>query len=285
MKTATSLLGFAVAVLMAVGFSGHATAQDILQQVTKESTLSKIKERGVLQVGHGSFVPWSFRSIEGKYVGFEIDVGRKLAEDMGVEYQNLPTAWDGLIPALISGKMDLIIGGMSPTPKRALTVNFSNSYSPSLHQGFIANKKLTQNMAKLEDFNRPDVTIATRRGTTAEDAARRYLPKATHRLFDDEAMSIQEVLNGSAHGIFSSEPKPTFWEKEFSDQLHKPFGNRPFSEGPGAAIGVRQGDFDMLTYVNNWINWRSAGGFIPERFDYWFGTIEWYELDPSKKKN
>ncbi len=282
MKLAKSLLGIAVAAFVAVGLAGNVTAQDLLQQITKESGLTKIKQRGVLRVGHGSFVPWSFRSLEGKYVGYEIDVGRKLAEDMGVKYENLPTAWDGLIPALISGKMDLIIGGMSPTPKRALTINFSRSYTPALQQGFASNTKLTKGMKKLEEFNNPGITIASRRGTTAEDAAKKYLPKATHRLFDDDAMAFQEVLNGNAHGVFSSEPKPTFWALEFKDQVMKPFGNRPFSENPGAAIGIRQGDSDLLAYVNNWVNWRKSGGFIQDRFDYWFGSVKWYGLKPKK---
>jgi polar amino acid transport system substrate-binding protein len=284
MKLAKSLLGLAVVAFVAVGFTAQVSAQTKVQsQVAKDSVLTEVKKRGTLNVGHGSFVPWSFRSTEGAYVGFEIDIGRKLAEDMGVKYNNVPTAWDGIIPALLSGKFDVILGGMSPTPKRALTVSFTDSYSPALHQGFLANTKLSSGMKNLEDFNKPSVSIASRRGSTAEDAAKRHLPKAKHRLFDDDAMAVQEVLNGNAHGIFSSEPKPTFWALEYSDTVLKPFGNRPFSENPGAAVAVRQGDSVMLTYVNNWINWRKSGGFIQDRFDYWFGSIEWYKLDPKKQ--
>ena len=282
MKLAKTLLGIAVVAFVAVGFTAQVSAQKIQQQITKDSALTEIKKRGVLRVGHSSFVPWSFLSTEGKFIGFEIDVGRKLAEDMGVEYGNIPTAWDGIIPALLSGKFDIILGGMSPTPKRALTVSFSNSYSPALHQGFISNIKLSTGMKTLEDFNKSSVTIASRRGSTAEDAAKRHLPKAQHRLFDDDSMAVQEVLNGNAHGIFSSEPKPTFWGKEYSDTLSKPFGNRPFSENAGAGVAVRQGDTVLLTYVNNWINWRKSGGFIQDRFDYWFGSIEWFKMDPKR---
>jgi len=284
MRLAKTLLGLAVAAFVAVGLMGQASAEKIQQQAAKDSVLTEVKKRGVLNVGHGSFVPWSFRSVEGEYVGFEIDIGRKLAEDMGVKYNNIPTSWDGIIPALLAGKFDIILGGMSPTPKRALTVSFSNSYSGGLHQGFIVNKTLSAGLKNLDDWNNTKVTIVTRRGSTAEDAAKSHLPKATHRLFDDDAMAIQEVLNGNAHGMFSSEPKPTFWAKEFSDKLVKPFGNRPFSEGPGAAIAVRQGDSVMLTYANNWINWRKTGGFIQDRFDYWFGSIEWFKMDPKRAK-
>ena len=282
MRLAKLLLGSAVAAFMAAGLTAQASAQGIQQQITKDSVLTEIKKRGVLNVGHSTFVPWSFRSVKGEFVGFEIDVGRKLAEDMGVKYNNVPTAWDGIIPALLAGKFDLIVGGMSPTPKRALTVSFSVPYSNPLHQGFAANMKLVTGMKTLDEFNKPTITIVSRRGSTAEDAAKKHLPKATHRLFDDDAMAIQEVLNGNAHAIFSSEPKPTFWLKENPDAIIKPFGNRAFSDNSGAGVAVRQGDGVLLTYVNNWISWRRAGGFIQERFDYWFGTIDWAALDPKR---
>lgn len=282
MNITKTVAGIATAAFVALGLVAQTSAKSLQSQMSAESTLTEIKKRGVLNVGHGSFVPWSFRSIKGEYIGFEIDVGKKLAADMGVKYNNVPTSWDGIIPALLAGKFDIILGGMSPKPKRALTVSFSDSYSPSLHQGFVANRKLVANLKTLKDFNNPKVTIVSRRGATAEDAAKKHMPKATHRLFDDDAMAVQEVLNGKAHGIFSSEPKPTFWSKENPDALVKPFGNRPFSSGPGAGVAVRQGDVVLLTFVNNWINWRGSQGWIQDRFDYWFGSIDWFKLDPKR---
>jgi len=277
-----TFFGFAVAAFVAVGFVAQSSAQDLQKQIAKESTLTAIKKRGVLNVGHSTFVPWSFRSVKGEFVGFEIDMGKKLAADMGVKYNNVPTAWDGIIPALLAGKFDLIVGGMSPTPKRALTVSFSVPYSNPLHQGFAANKKLIAGLNSMEDYNNSSITIVSRRGSTAEDAAKQYLPKATHRLFDDDAMALQEVLNGNAHAVFSSEPKPSFWTLENADTLIKPFGDKAFSDNSGAGVAVRQGDSVLLTYVNNWISWRRAGGFIQERFNFWFGTLDWAALDPKR---
>jgi polar amino acid transport system substrate-binding protein len=277
MGVVAGVMGLAIA-----AWPEEASAQKIQQQIAGDSLLAEIKKRGVLNVGHGSFVPFAFRSVEGQYVGFEIDIFQKFADDMGVKFNNVPTSWDGIIPGLLAGKFDLI-SGMSPTPKRSLTVAFSNSYVPAFHQGFVTNRRLSTGLKTLEDFNNPKVTIVSRRGATAEDAAKKHLPKATHRLFDDDAIALQEVLNGNAHGIFSSEPKPTFWQKQFSDKLVKPFGNRPFSQGAGAGVAIRQGDFPMLTYINNWINWRVSGGFVQDRFDYWLGSIEWFKLDPKKQ--
>ena len=61
------------------------------------------------------------RDLNGELIGFELDVGRKLAEDMCVEVEFVPTAWDGIIPALVAGKFDVIISGMSVTPHHSAT--------------------------------------------------------------------------------------------------------------------------------------------------------------------
>ena len=90
--------------------------------------LASVKKRGVMRVGFSTFVPWAMQDKDGEFVGFEIDVARRLAKDMGVQVQFEPTQWSGIIPALLSGKFDIIIGGMSIQPARALKVNFSNPY-------------------------------------------------------------------------------------------------------------------------------------------------------------
>ena len=145
--------------------TGAAQAQDARQGVAADSVIEQIKARGSLIVGLSTFVPWAMLDKSGELIGYEIDVAKKLAEDMGVEVEFVPTAWDGIIPALISGRFDVIISGMSVTPQRNLTVNFTDPYAFSglriavsrEHEGAITS---------LEDMNRPDFTFALRRGAT-----------------------------------------------------------------------------------------------------------------------
>ena len=75
------------------------------------SVLDTIKERGVMKVGLGIFVPWAMKDKQGELVGFEIDVAKSIAEELGVEIEFIPTAWDGIIPALLAKKFDIIISG------------------------------------------------------------------------------------------------------------------------------------------------------------------------------
>ncbi|CAN0602815.1 unnamed protein product, partial [Ectocarpus sp. 12 AP-2014] len=156
--------GLALAAVATAGLTLPAQAQSTTQGLASESVIETIKQDGVIRIGLSLFVPWSMRDKNGDLIGFELDVGRQLAEDMGVEVEFVPTAWDGIIPALVSGNFDVIISGMSVTPQRNLTVNFSDPYAFS-GLAILANKSLTEGMS-IEDLNSPDVTFAARRGAT-----------------------------------------------------------------------------------------------------------------------
>jgi len=255
---------------LALGTVGSAQAQD--QEVAATSVIEAIKQRGALQVGLSTFVPWSMHAKDGELIGFEIDVAKKLAEDMGVEIEFVPTAWDGIIPALIAGKFDVIISGMSVTPTRNLTVNFTTPYAHS-GVGFTASRALAGDFKTIEDFNKPDVKLAFRRGATPASLAKVLWPDAQHLLFDDDAQAVQEVLAGNAHGTASSEPKPTFWTLENPDVLVQPFEG--VLEAGSEAFALRKGDPDALNFFNNWIALRLQDGFLQERHDYWFKTRDW----------
>ncbi|PIE55837.1 MAG: amino acid ABC transporter substrate-binding protein [Desulfobulbus propionicus] len=247
-----------------------AQAQDIQRQLVESSTIEQIIKRGKIRVGMDVFVPWAMKDKNGKLVGFEIDVAQQLAEDMGIAVEFVPTKWSGIIPALISGKFDVIIGGMSVNPKRNMKINFTRPYYYT-SQGVLANRKLTEGLA-LADFNKPGVTIAARLGSTAAIAAKKEFPAATIRLFDDEPAAVQEVKNGRVMAMVSSQPLPNHMAadapetlKSFSEQLNR----EPI------CFGVRKGDPDTLNFFNNWIETVTSKGWIDERYAYWFESTEW----------
>jgi polar amino acid transport system substrate-binding protein len=252
--------------------AGHAFAGELQQQLVQESTVEQIMKRSTLRVGMSTFVPWAMKDKTGKLIGFEIDVARQLADDMGVKVEFVPTKWAGIIPALLTGKFDVIIGGMSIRPDRNLKVNFSIPYDYA-GQKIVANKKIAAGFKSLEDFNRPDVTIAARLGSTAADAANKFMPAARKKLFDDEAQVIQEVLNGRAHAAVASSPLPAFQAIKYPDQLFLPLSGTFTKEPIGFA--VKKGDFDTLNYFNNWIRVTEAKGWLAERKHYWFETKDW----------
>ena len=252
-------------------FAAAGAQADVKRDLTSASILEEIKKRGVMKVGMSTFVPWAMRSKTGELVGFEIDVATKLAADMEVEVEFVPTAWSGIIPALIAGKFDVIIGGMSITPQRNLTVNFTIPYAHSGQQ-MAANKALADGFS-VEDFNASDVTIACRRGATPCQAAQKIFPKANLRRFDDDAQAFQEVVNGNAHAMISSAPKPRFWSMQYQDKLFMPTEEN-LTTG-NEAFALRKGDPDAINFFSNWIRINTSNGWLKETHDYWFKAQEW----------
>lgn len=234
--------------------------------------VEQILKRGVLRVGFSTFVPWAMQDKKGEFIGFEIDVARRLAKDMGVNVQFEPTQWSGIIPALLSGKFDIIIGGMGIQPQRGLKVNFSIPYEYS-GMSLVADKAKAGGYKTLADFNRPDVILALRQGTTAVEAAKKHMPKAQLRLFDQEAQTIQEVLNGRAHAVVASDPFPAFQALKYPEKLTLPLAE-PFTKEP-IAFAVAKGDPDFLNFLDGWIRMVNDEGWLAERHHYWFRTNAW----------
>ncbi len=236
--------------------------------------LDKINERGSLRVGMSTFVPWAMRNKQGDLVGFEIDVAKRLAEDSGWKVEFVPTAWDGIIPSLLSNKFDVIIGGMSITEARAKSVLFTEPYSHSGVQ-LAANKELAEGFSKISDFDSRRVKIAARRGAFTVQVARETFPKAKVLQFDDDAQAFQEVLNGNAHAVIASSPKPEHEAIKNADTLFIPFDER-LSKG-NEAFAVRLGETDKAEFFNEWIKARTEDGWLKERYEYWFSTLDWQD--------
>lgn len=240
-----------------------------------EAMLEQVMKRGVLRVGMSTFVPWAMQDKTGNFVGFEIDVAKKLATDMGVKAEFIPTKWSGIIPALLTGKFDIIIGGMGIRPERNLKVNFSIPYDYT-GMSIVAHKKLVAGYKKIEDFNNPSVTIAVRTGTTAAASVQRFMPKAKTRLFDDESQAIQELLLGRVHAVVASAPLPAYQSLAHRERLFLPLQD-DFTKEP-IGFAVRKGDPDSLNFLDNWIRVTDAEGWFRDRKNYWFKTRDWEKL-------
>ena len=288
MKRLGLILSLAAVSLIFLGVQNATFAQDTRLKLVQEGTLETIKKRGRLMVGVATFVPSAMRAKDGTMIGFQVDVANKVAADMGVKIEHVPTAFPGIIPALLSGKFDIIIAGMEMKPSRNLQVNFSNPYVWG-SQGMVASKELagkfkvsSPRMSKQDDFNKAGVTFAMRRGTSPIQVVKKHFPNAKILQFEDDQQAVQDVINGNSHAFLSSEPKVSFQVIDNPGRLFKPYGDQVFQRWPGS-FALRKGDVDFLNFMNNWITIYKENGFIDERFAYWFSYERpWLDLVESK---
>jgi polar amino acid transport system substrate-binding protein len=118
-----------LAVLLVTGFLLATSAFSADIDLAKKSTVEQILARGELRVGFESgYVPFEMTDKKGNFIGFDMDFGRHLAKSMGVKFVPVNTAWDGIIPSLMTNKFDIIMGGMTITQERNLKVNFADPY-------------------------------------------------------------------------------------------------------------------------------------------------------------
>ena len=235
--------------------------------------LEKVIRRGTLYVGLTSIVPWAMRNKGGEFIGFEIDVARRLADDIGVELELMPTDYPDLVPALQAGDFDVIISGLGITPARNLMVNCTQSYN-SYVLGIAVNRQLLPEVNSIDDLNKPEVFIA-RRGFDTESIREQHFPLARCYRFDDDADGFRATLSGKAHAVMTLEPKPRFITAQHPDLLYQPPALQTLKTYH-AAFELNKGDPDSLNFYNNWIFLRSDDGWLADRRAYWFKSTEWF---------
>ena len=242
-------------------------------ELAKKSTLEQIMKRGELRVGFESgYVPFEMTNKKGEFIGFDMDFGRRLAKSMGVKFVPINTAWDGIIPALMTGKFDIIMGGMTITQERNLKVNFAEPYIV-VGQTILLNKKLKDRVISYKDLNNPKYIVTSRMGTTGEQAIKNYMPKATYKGFESEAEAGLEVINGKADALVYDLPFCGFlYGSQGKDKTI--FLSDPFTYEP-LAWAINKGDPDFLNYLNNFLRQTKGDGFYDRMYKKWITGTKW----------
>lgn len=236
-------------------------------------TVAQIRRRGELRVGLALFTPWSIRKKDGELIGYEIDLARKMAEDLGVKVRFAPVPSSELINDLIDDRFDIIITGLYVTPQRALFINFSE---PSGHSEvtILASRK-ESSRRKAEDFNKAGVKLGAVTGTVYADLARSRFPAAALQTFAEEAEMISALEKGSVQAVIVTHPIPEIVTRHHTDKFHVPLSEplATFSE----SFAIRKGDPDFLNYVNTWLRYYNETGWLKERRKHWFRDMKWTE--------
>ncbi|UTF58559.1 transporter substrate-binding domain-containing protein [Gilvimarinus sp. DA14] len=237
-------------------------------------TLDKVLEKNTLRVGVALFTPWTIQNEKGDTSGFDVDIAKKLAADMGVNPDIKVYEWEDIMPALDKGEIDVIAAGLAVTPKRALRLEFSNPYSES-GVGLATNTEKTKHINSLAELNSDKITIAVVNDSIGASLAPSVFKKAKIQTFDTSKEAEAAVLKGDAHGYVASQAVVRFFALDNSDTIDVPLPEPLLSYK--VSFGVRKGDQALLNFLNAWVTARTADRWLPATQDYWFDSLEWRE--------
>jgi polar amino acid transport system substrate-binding protein len=242
------------------------------------ATIEAIKQRGELRVGmQVGYVPFQMVGNEGNVVGFDVDLAEMAAKSLNVGLRIIKQNWQELIPALLEGRTDVIISGMTVTPERNTEVMFTE---PLLETGrmFLVHVTNADRFKAVQDINKQGVFVASVPGGVGELRLRDTVPNAAYREFPDRAQALKEVLERRAHAYIDEEfsirlacaTHPKFLTSSFRALTYEP-----------VAWAVRPGEIHWLNWLNNFIQKIKGDGRLEELKKKWMQDY-FLDLPPAK---
>lgn len=235
-------------------------------------TLDDIQKRGVIRVGVSlEYPPVQFRDKDGNPTGFDVDVVTMLANDLKVKIEFQDMKWDGLIPALLSKKVDILWAGHTNTPERALVVNFS----PRLERTDVvlivgADEKATT----LDELDQKGKTITCLLGSTSEKSAKMIFTKATIRALPGQQEAFMEVESGRADACLTDlyMAAPYTRKHDTTKILKDKTGKNIVVSSEFGHAAMRKADMELWVWIINWVDYYRASGTLDALEDKWIGA-------------
>ncbi|MGB3368460.1 MAG: transporter substrate-binding domain-containing protein [Acidaminobacteraceae bacterium] len=232
-----------------VELTAESTEATEATETSVEDKLSEIKEKGVLVLGTSAdYPPYEFhKEIDGNdtIVGFDIDIAKQIAADMGVELEIIDMKFEGLLPALTAGKIDLIVAGMNPTEERKKSVDFSIVYyDPS--QTMLVKSEMVSELNTIESF--VGKNIAVQKATLQEETAAEVFPDSNVKSLSKIPNLIMELKTGKVDGLILASPVANSYAKGNDDISVN--GLDLGSEG-GVSIAIGKDGGELIESINS----------------------------------
>ena len=227
---------------------GNKEAAQVSQE-DMDAAVKAIKDKGKLVLATSAdYPPYEWHLLkDGKdeIVGFDIEIAKAIADEMGVELEIKDLDFDGIIPSIASGQADIGIAGLSATPEREEAVNFSAPYFTN-EQVVLVRKEDAEKYKKMEDF--AGKVVGAQTGSIQEETVRENFPK------DVELKSLSklnnlamEVKNKTADALVISKSSGEQYAKQFPELVVIDAG---VPEEPGVCVASKKGNDALTAYIN-----------------------------------
>lgn len=253
------ILGVGAGLLLGASLLGQAVAGEQLQT---------IKDKGVINVGlEGTYPPFSFVDENGKLTGFEVELSEALAKELGVKAKVQPTKWDGILAALESKRLDVVVNQVTISDERKKKYDFSEPYTVSGIQALILKKKAADlNINAAADLAGKKVGVGL--GTNYEQWVKQAVPQADVRTYEDDPSKFADLRNGRIDAILIDRLAALEYAQKAKD-----------TELAGAAfsrlesgVALRKGEPELLEAINKAIDKLRADGTLGKLSEKYFGA-------------
>ncbi|MBR1152049.1 transporter substrate-binding domain-containing protein [Bradyrhizobium sp. JYMT SZCCT0428] len=256
MRRLKSLFAIATTALAVLAAPGPASADK----------LKDVLGAGRLRVGIlTDAAPWGFKDDKGEIAGLDADLAKLIAADMGVKLELVPVTGAARIPSLLSDKIDVLIAGLGATPERAQQIMFSQPYAV-VNLGVYGPKSIAAATGKKAE-NLERHTVAVAKGTTLDVWLTDNAPKVKLVRFEDTPSAIAAYLAGQADSFAeNSAIALKVKEQNPTKEVELKFLIR---QSP-AHIGLRQGEQNLLNWINTALFTNKLNGKLGELQLKWF---------------
>jgi polar amino acid transport system substrate-binding protein len=202
-----------------------------------------------------------------------VDFAADMAAKMDVKLKVLDFDWDGLIPALLSGKADILAADMTPTLKRALKVSFCD---PWYYVQPCVFTKTASKYKTLADVNKPSVTVGVLLGSTGEGIAKQYLPKAKIKSYKGGGrLVVQALLAGHVDVGVNDDLAVLTVLPDFPPNSVRLFDKRLGTGKDPLSFAVRYDSEDLWQWVNLYFKTAREDGAYKKNVGYWMESVNW----------
>ena len=250
----------------AIAALGLGATLSLLAPFASAQTVADIKKKGEITVGMlVDFPPYGTMNTSNQPDGYDADVAKLLAKDLGVKLNLVPVTGPNRIPFLLTNKLDLLVASLAITPERAKQVQFSNPYAAATIVLY-GNKKA--NIKAPADLKGKRVGVA--RASTQDVALTAIAPEGTEiRRFDDDASGMQALISGQVDAIGASTTVAAQIAKRVPANT---FEDKFILRQQQMGVAMRPDQAELLKTVNDFVAKNTANGELNKLYQKWLGT-------------
>lgn len=253
------LISFMALALLAFAAFANGTKDSGSAKTTARS-IEQIKKSGKIVIAvFSDKKPFGYVDEYGKYQGYDVYFGNRIAEDLGVQAEYVPVEAANRVEVLVTGKVDIVLANFTLTPERAEKVDFALPYM-KVALGIVSPEKAL--ITKPEDLN--GKTLIVSKGTTAETYFTKNYPQVNLLKFDQYSEAYNALLDGRGEALSTDNTEVLAWA----------------IENPGFAVGVdslgsldaiapavQKGNAELLNWINDEIKSLAEENFFHKDYE------------------